>query len=156
MRASIPAAIKATALSALLTAILSASAATAETYFEPERGSTLRADLMSAIRPHAEWALGAPVQFVVHDLRSDGNVAFANLSAQRPGGGQIDLAKTPIVTRDGEDPEYMDGATIQALFVKSGRMWVAVEHSVGATEAWWDAPEYFCATSAPVLPHTCR
>jgi hypothetical protein len=143
-------------LSALCLILFAAAPAAAETFFEPKRGSELRADLMSAIRPHAEWALGKPVQFVIHDLRTDGAVAFAMVTAQRPGGQQIDLARTPLALRDGEYVDDMDGATMQALLVKSGRVWVAVEHTIGATEAWWDYPARYCADWASVLPHTCR
>ena len=52
-----------------------------------------RAALMDALRPKVEWALGAPVQFVVYDLRRQGDLAFASVYPQRPGGADIDLGK---------------------------------------------------------------
>ena len=128
---------------------LAASAASAWT--EPPRGSALRADLMDAARPLAEQVLGAPVEFVVQDLRVEGDVAFASLVAQRPGGGAIDLRATPGYRRGEIDPEFMDGSTLQVLYQRSGRQWVAVEHAIGATDVWYADP-VFCPIWAPVLP----
>jgi hypothetical protein len=120
----------------------------------PGRGSDLRSDLMDAVRPHVEWVLGAPVQFVVHDLRVAGDVAFASLTAQRPGGAAIDLAATPGARRGEIDLELGDGATIQALLQKSGRQWVATHHAIGATDAWWSWQEY-CPVWQDVIPEVC-
>lgn len=121
---------------------------------EPSRGSELRADLMDALRPMAEWNLGAPVEFVVTDLRVEGNVAFASVSAQRPGGAPIDLPATPAFARGELYLDVMDGTAIHALLQRSGRTWVAVHQSLGATDAWftWDA---YCPVWAPVLPEFC-
>ena len=109
---------------------------------------------MDAIRPMAEWNLGAPVEFVVHQLRAQGDVAFASVIAQRPGGVTIDMLSTPIVQRGELDPEIADGATIQALYQRSGRMWVPVHFAIGATDVWysWDA---FCPVWGPVLTEFC-
>lgn len=134
---------------------LAAVPAAAQSYFEPERGSELRTDILDAIRPHAVWALDAPIQFIVHEIRTDGATAFVRVTAQRPGGGAIYLEDTPLKYRDREDVEYMDGPTIQALLVKQGRMWVAVRHQVGATEAWWHWDVY-CPTWGNVLDDFCR
>ncbi|WP_136439679.1 hypothetical protein [Pacificoceanicola onchidii] len=120
----------------------------------PQRGSQLRADLMSAIRPHAEWILGAPVEFVIHDLRVSGDVAFAAMHAQRPGGIEIDLNTVPGALRGEYDPAFSDGSSIQALLQKSGNVWVATHHAIGATDVWWfwDA---FCPVWHPVIPEAC-
>lgn len=120
----------------------------------PARGTDLRADLMDALRPLAEWNFGAPVEFVVTDLRVSGDVAFANLYAQRPGGGTISMATTPLVLRDGFSTDMMDGPTIQALLQKEGRMWVAVHHGVSPTDVWW-AWDGFCPAWRQVLPDIC-
>lgn len=122
---------------------------------EPARGSTERRALMDAIRPHAEWHLGAPVEFVVYDLRRAGDVAFASVLAQRPGGGAIDMSRTPDALRGGYDPEISDGATLQALYRRSGETWVAVHWALGATDAWYAAPELFCHDYHLVLPEIC-
>ncbi|WP_419408657.1 hypothetical protein [Primorskyibacter sp. 2E107] len=109
---------------------------------------------MSAIRPHIEWTLGAPVEFVVQDLRRDGDAAFASLMAQRPGGAPINLYNTPGALRGEIDPEYMDGSAVQALLQKSGDTWVAVHHTIGATEAWWHWEEH-CPIWHRVIPEAC-
>jgi len=121
----------------------------------PARGTALRADLMNALRPIAEWNLGAPVQFVVQDLRVSGNVAFASVTAQRPGGVAINLRNTPLALRDDMDPDMMDGASMQALLQKSGRMWVPVHHETGATDVWYAWPA-FCPIWGAVLPEICQ
>lgn len=146
-------------LFALLTvalALMSLNAARAQQpWFEPERGSVLRADLMDAIRPIAEWQLGDPVEFVVQDLRVSGNVAFAMLLPQRPGGGVIELSETPMVRWFNRDPSEMDGAAMQVLYQQSGRMWVPVDYAIGATDAWWDW-DIYCPRFKRVIPEVCR
>ncbi|WP_417522996.1 hypothetical protein [Marinovum sp.] len=119
---------------------LYAGPAAAQDWQEPPRGSALRTALMDALRPHAEWELGAPVEFVVAEMRVAGDLGFAAVTAQRPGGAAIDLTATPGYQRGTLDPETMDGTAIQALYRKSGETWVAVHHAIGATDVWfaWD------------------
>jgi hypothetical protein len=118
---------------------------------EPPRGSALRAALMDAARPLAESMLAAPVEFVVRDLRVEGDVAFASLVAQRPGGMPIDIRTTPGFYRGELDPEFMDGSTLQVLYQRVGGRWVPVHHAIGATDVWYADPAY-CPTWGPVLP----
>lgn len=134
----------------ILAFLLFATAAHAQSFIEPARGSALRSNLMDAVRPHIEWELGVDVEFVIHDLRVSGNVAFANMQAQHPGGEQIDLVKI-----FGPETEVGDGATVQALLIKSGDMWVAVHHGLSATDAWWYWDGY-CPIWADVLPEVCQ
>ncbi|KAJ56021.1 hypothetical protein ACMU_09670 [Actibacterium mucosum KCTC 23349] len=126
----------------------------AQGWQEPERGSATRSDLMNAIRPHAEWALGAPVEFVVNDLRVAGGIAFASLAPQRPGGAVIDPARTPAAMRGQFDPIYMDGVALQVLYVQSGALWVALHWEFGATDVWWADPS-LCLRFSPVIPEVC-
>lgn len=121
---------------------------------EPARSTADRAGLMDALRPHAVWMLGPPVEFVVHELRRAGNVGFASVSAQRPGGGQIDISRTPGAARGQLDVEYMDGSSLQALYLKSGDTWVAVHWAIGATDAWFADP-VFCPDYHTVIPEFC-
>ncbi|CUH64205.1 hypothetical protein TG4357_01142 [Thalassovita gelatinovora] len=130
------------------------SAATAGDWYEPQRGTALRQDLMDALRPHAWWQLGKPVQFVVDELRVSGDVAFAMVMPQRPGGGAIDPATTPMAQRGDYYPDDTDGVHMEAIFVKSGNMWVVVEFSIGGTDAWW-AGWPFCDTWRDVIPEYC-
>lgn len=127
----------------------------AQAWTEPARGSATRAALMDALRPHAEWILGAPVEFLVHDLRVEGDIAFASVWPQRPGGVQIDLRRTPAWFRGELDLEMMDGAGMQALYRRSGQTWVAVHWALGATDVWW-AYEALCAEYRAVVPEACQ
>jgi len=128
--------------------------ALAQAWEEPGRGTKTRAALMDAVRPHAEWELGAPVEFVVWELRRLGELAFFSGMAQRPGGGVIDIADTPAARRGELDPQVGDGATIQALYKLSGETWVAVHWGISATDVWYAwAP--ICADFAPVIPEAC-
>ncbi|MEM9344391.1 MAG: hypothetical protein AAGA87_15210 [Pseudomonadota bacterium] len=129
-----------------------ATTAAAQVY-EPARGTAERANLMEALRPHAEWALGAPVIFVIDTLRSDGATAFATVEPQRPEGSPIDLDDTPLARR-GEDFSFYDGTTMHAIFQKSGETWVAVHWAIGPTDVWWAAPE-LCEAYGAVLPVAC-
>jgi hypothetical protein len=138
----------------VLLALLS-PAAGAQDWVEPERGSELRTDLLSSIRPHIEWALGPPIEFVVWEMRVRGDIAFASLWAQRPGGGQIDLRDTPAARRGILDPDVGDGPGVQVLYIKSGRVWVALHYAINATERWYsDKP--FCDVWASVIPEACQ
>ena len=134
--------------------VLAAVAAAGQGWHEPPRGSATRGDLMNAIRPHAEWALGAPVEFVVHDLRVGRGIAFASLAPQRPGGGVIDPAETPAAARGAFYPEMMDGVALQVLYVQSGAVWVALHWAFGATDVWWADP-VLCLRFSPVIPEVC-
>jgi len=116
---------------------------------------------MDALRPHAEWVLGRPVEFLVHDLRlAEGQglpfaVAFASVTAQRPGGQAIDIRATLGFARGQLDPEFMDGTTfLQALYRKVGETWVAVHWAIGATDVWY-ADSAFCEDYFAVLPEIC-
>jgi hypothetical protein len=120
-----------------------------------ERDSPIRRDIMDALRPLAEWAFDPPVEFVVRQLRVAGDVAFAAVDAQRPGGAPIDLASSPLVRRDGEPVGLVDGPHLEALLQKSGAMWVPVHHAVGSSDVWY-AWEGYCPRWGPVLPDTCH
>lgn len=141
-------------IAALCLLALAATPAGAQGFSEPPRGSQLRTDLMDAIRPVAEWHLGAPVEFVVWDLRVAADVAFASLWAQRPGGGEIDMWTTPMARRGEHDAGVGDGPTMQALLRKSGNMWVPVHYAIGPTDAWYAWDEY-CPIWGAVLPESC-
>lgn len=130
------------------------SSAHADSYFEPKRGTALRSALMDAIRPHIEWELGQPVEFVVNGLRASGNYALAFLAPQRPGGIKIDILKTPGFQRGSLEPNYMDGTGVTVLYEKKRETWVAVHHSIGATDVWFSEPE-FCSQYGSVIPEFC-
>jgi len=131
------------------------SAALAQSWYEPARGTPERRDLMDAIRPHVEWVLGAPVEFVVDELRVSGNLGFAMLTAQRPGGAPIDVGRTPGLEWGMFEPDLGDPTQVQVLYKKSGAVWVAVHHGLASTDVWF-AWEPFCREYRPVIPDYCQ
>lgn len=128
--------------------------ALAQGYTQPARGTAERKNLMDAIRPHVAMELGAPVEFVIHDLRVAGNAAFASLWAQRPGGREIDMVATPMAARGDYHPDMFDGPTVQALLIQSGGVWVAMHWAIGATDVWW-AWDGYCPNWHRVIPEVC-
>ena len=139
----------------LIATALPMSAQSPQSWQTPPPGSDTRTALLEAIRPLVEWQLGAPVEFIVYDLRQHGDIAFANLSPQRPGGAEIDLFGTPGFARGELTPDLMDGSALQALYRRSGRSWVAVHWVLGATDVWW-AETALCAHWRPVIPEACQ
>ena len=123
-------------------------------YYEPERGTDMRKGIMDAMRPHAQEQLGAPVEFVVHELRVSGLMGFAAVGAQRPGGVAIDIYATPGFKEGIIDPEFMDGTSMQALLRRSGDTWVAVHWAIGATDVWF-AYAPFCRRYRAVIEDYC-
>jgi len=139
----------------LVLALMAAGPGYPQGWQEPARGTPTRKALMDALRPHAMWMLGAPIEFVVEELRQSGNLAYAAVYPQRPGGGEIDLTKTPGYDRGELDPDSLDGVAMQALFFKSGQTWVAVEWSLGAQDVWF-AYGPICAVWREVIPEVCE
>lgn len=139
----------------VLTFILIASAAAAQDWREPARGTAERKALMDAIRRPAEDLFGPPVQFVVGRLRVAGDRAFAMVSAQRPGGGEIDIEATPGWAADYflEDADWFGG---QAFLRRAGREWRIDQVYFGATEVWWDHDPVLCRDYRAVIPESCR
>ncbi|SFJ72680.1 hypothetical protein [Celeribacter neptunius] len=129
----------------------------AQDWHEPARGTAERARLMNAMRPLVEWHLGAPVEFVVHELRATSDHAFAIVSPQRPGGGEIDIDTTPMVRDLGDDPWYfkeVGGLDFIALMIREGDQWGIVEYSIGATDVWFGA-QPFCREFPAILADYC-
>ncbi|WP_347311054.1 hypothetical protein [Defluviimonas sp. SAOS-178_SWC] len=130
-----------------------AGTAAAQGWYEPERGSADRRGIMNAMRPQAEVIFGPPVEFVVGGLRVAGDVAFAMVSAQRPGGTAIDIAATPG-WQSGYFLPDADWTGGQAFFRRTATGWVATEVVFGATDVWWAEPMY-CAQFRPVIAEVC-
>ncbi len=124
---------------------LAAAAASAQGWYEPARGTPERRALMDAIRPQAESEFGAPVEFVVRQLRVSGNLAYAYVDAQRPGGARINLEPTP-------KGNYLDNNGVGALYRRQGGRWVVAHYAIGATDTWWQPA---CQEFRPVLAEFC-
>jgi hypothetical protein len=108
---------------------------------------------MDALRPMAEQVFDPPVEFVVRELRVAGDVAFASVVAQRPGGAAIDIQATPgwQLGYFLHDAAWTSG---QALLRRTGAVWTAAEIEFGATEVWWADP-VLCAEFRAVTPEAC-
>jgi hypothetical protein len=130
-----------------------AGLACAQGWGEPPRGSPERRALMDALRPEAEAVFGAPVEFVVKDLRVAGDLAFASVTAQRPGGQAIDVRRTPGWASGYflADASWTSG---QALLRRSGSGWAVDTALFGATDVWWAEPRA-CAEFGPVIADVC-
>ncbi len=127
---------------------------TVQDWYEPRRGTAERKALMNALRPLAEGDLGAPVEFVVYELRVSGDRAFASVQPQRPGGKEIVLEQTPGFLRGDFSEDTMDGTNIHALYIRKGETWVVTDYSVGAMDVWF-AGEPFCSSWGPVIAEFC-
>lgn len=124
------------------------------TPFEPERGSELRQELLDLIRPFAVFDLGPPIEFRVLEIMVDGDIGFARLMAQRPGGGEIDMAATPMVEWRYADPYDFDGPRFEVFYVRDGEHWQIVEYGMGSTDVWWWG--YRCETFGTLMQeHGC-
>ena len=137
-----------TFLARILALILAPAALWAEP-MTPPPGDPLRAELLDVLRPYAEDDLGPPVEFVVERLLVDADRAYAEVTAQRPGGGQIDLSQSPLHLRRGIPTDLIDGPYIVAFLHKAPRGWRVVVHSTGATDAWYW--EYDCDNYASIF-----
>ncbi|WP_299351411.1 hypothetical protein [uncultured Shimia sp.] len=135
--------------------MMMAGAVSAADWSEPARGSVDRKGMIDAVRPHAEWLFGAPVQFIVHELRQAGPIGFGVLTAQRPGGKPIDMRMTPGAQNGDVDVEMEDQEEFQILYRKSGDTWVAVHWSNGAQDVWF-AWEPLCAEYRAVISEACQ
>jgi hypothetical protein len=136
-------------------ALLLATLGPAFAWEVPAPGSADRKGLMDAIRPHAEEALGAPVEFVIEDVRISDDVAFVMVWPQRPGGGKIDLYTTPLALTDDYFPHFYEGSRIDALLERSENIWIVKKLVIGVMAKWWSDPAY-CAAYAAVIPESCR
>lgn len=114
------------ALIAALGLLLAALPAAAQSFHTPPPGSAERRALLDAVRPHIEGELGAPVEFVVHQLRVGGGWAFVQATPQRPGGRAI-----PQPHSD------MDGVHTEAVLRRDGDDWIVVGWAVGSTDVWY-------------------
>lgn len=118
----------------------------------PERGTDLRRSILDAVRPGAEDIYGAPVEFVVDDMRVAGDLAFVSLRAQRPGGQPIDIRTTPGFRANRLWPAPGTPEEVQAVLSRSGDRWTLTSLVTQPTEAWWLSD---CATWGVLFPETC-
>ena len=128
---------------------------TAAAYDAPGRGSPVRKAVLDAVRPYAEDAYGAPIEFVVREIRVGRVTAFLQLEGQRPGGRPINVAKSPLHLRDGQPLDLINEPSTEALLRFTGGAWRVMHHAHAPTDVWWADSEY-CPLFADVLPEICR
>ena len=138
-------------VASILAALLPSSATA---YDAPGRGSPVRKAVLDAVRPFAEDAYGAPIEFVVREIRVVRGSAFVRLEGQRPGGRPINLARSPLHLRDGEPLDLINEPSTEALLRFTGGAWKVIHHAHAPTDVWWASSEY-CPRFADVLPEIC-
>ncbi len=122
-----------TLLALLLICLLPAAACAAQVT-TPARGTALRAEILDAVRPRVEAEVGAPVEFVVQEMRVLGPWAFVYLHPQRPGGAPIDWSRTRY-SEAWQEGMFDDG--VSALLHRSGGTWLVDAYDLGATDVVW-------------------
>ena len=100
----------------------------------PSKGSPLRAAILDGLRPAVEAEVGAPVEFVVNEMRVIGEWAFVMVAPQRPGGGPIEYAYTRY--QSAFDAGAFDNQ-VTALLRDTPSGWLVYEYNLGATDAIW-------------------
>ncbi|KAF0186315.1 MAG: hypothetical protein FD163_983 [Hyphomonadaceae bacterium] len=103
--------------------------------YSPRPGSAERRELLNLLRPIIARDLGAPIEFVVNEIKVSGYYAFVSVDAQRPGGRRIDPAKTKWAGR--HYPDIIDCCHAQAIYQKRGNRWRILESALGATDVWY-------------------
>ena len=103
-------------------------------------GDPLRRTLLNTLRPSIEDELNQPVQFMVDQLKIQGDWAFYAGSVQRPDGRPIDFSKTRYASA--LENGVFDGPGTFALLRRSAGAWRVVTFVVGPTDvaylAWPD------------------
>ncbi len=117
----------------LLAALLSPTVAFAQAETPPP-GSQLRRNILDALRPMVTAEIGAPVEFVVNNLRVLGEWAFVQASPQRPGGAPIGYAYSRY--QSAVDNGFFDNQ-VTALLRQTPDGWLVYEYNLGATDVVW-------------------
>lgn len=115
-------------------AIASFSTAALAQVETPPPGSPQRAAIMDAIRGIAVAELGGPVEFVVNDLRVLGEWAYADVTPQRPGGGEIFYVYTRYQAQ--VDAGAFDHSAV-VLLRETPAGWLVYQYVLGATDVQW-------------------
>jgi hypothetical protein len=109
-------------------------AAQAQPVTTPERGSSLRADILAALRPSIEKETGGRVQFVITVMHVMGGWAYVDAKPQRPDGGPINWRATRH--REAYDADAFSGLVLALLRRQDGR-WTVVDTFIGPTDVAW-------------------
>lgn len=115
----------------------------------PPPGSPLRSAVLDGVRPMVQAEVGAPVEFVVHEMRVLDDWAFVLLSPQRPGAAAIDYRHTRYGTAVAEG--IFDNQ-VSALLRRAPGGWLVYEYDLGATDVPWVAWGDYYSVPLQVFP----
>jgi hypothetical protein len=121
----------------------------AQSVYEPARGTAERKDILNTVRPMMEARVGPPVEFVVDWIRAGNSWAFVQLSPQRPGGSPIDLNRTTYAM----NADYMDGLTTFALLRYQFNRWNMIDFVVGPTDVFWQGDPLYKQLPHGLVPY---
>lgn len=119
----------------LLSLVVLAGSAWAQTPTTPKTGTPERKALMDTLRAPVEKELKQKVIFQVDHLKVLGNWAFMTGKPRTPKGAPIDYKKTTY--RESLEAGAFDD-WICALYKKTNGKWKVVQHAIGATDVVWD------------------
>ena len=95
-------------------------------------GNPLRRTLLDTLRPSIEDELNQPVQFMVDQLKIQGDWAFYAGSVQRPDGRPIDFARAGFAEQIAEG--MFDGPATYGLLHRVGGRWTVTVFVIGPTD----------------------
>jgi hypothetical protein len=101
----------------------------------PARGSTLRAEILDALRPNIERETGGPVQFVITALNVMGPWAYVDAKPQRPDGRPINWRATKF--RQAYEADMFSGLVLALLLQRLDGSWIVVGTFIGPTDVAW-------------------
>jgi hypothetical protein len=139
-----------TIVAGLLACVALADIAAAEVT-TPQSGTQERRDILNSVRVMVGYDFGGPIELVVHSLEIENGFGLMTGYAQRPGGVPIDMSQTPMVLRDRQSPDTIDGPTVQAFVTQLNGHWYVHEYAVGPTDVWWMGDPY-CENYSAFLP----
>ena len=104
----------------------------AQNHVVPPPGSTLRGQILGALRPKIEKQLGPNVEFKVALIRVENDWAVVEADPRRKGGKPIEGCCI-----FGDRYENMDSLRVAAVLRKKSGHWVLIDHRIGATDVWY-------------------
>ena len=123
-----------TILALTVWALVCATATAQAPVIPVERGMSLRAELLDALRPGIEKETGGPVQFVVSAINVMGAWAYVDAKPERPDGRPIDWRATKF--REAYEADMFSGLVL-ALLRREGGQWKVVGTFIGPTDVAW-------------------
>ena len=122
----------------LLTTVVLSTLVSAQSAYEPPKGSPERKAILDALRIPVERDLKQKVVFVADNFKVQGNWAFVSGTPQTTNGGEPDYSRTKFA--DAYDSGAFDN-NFFALLKKTGGKWKVTTYAIGCTDVcyadWW-------------------